>query len=76
MIYSSAFLSTFRAGEVVIRSSSPTAYISSRRIETSDPQEVDKARLLETLRLDEDVLYTENAKGKPFSRPKKPARKN
>ncbi len=76
MIYSSAFLSTFRGGEAIIRSSSPTAYISSRRIETSDPQELDKAKLLETLRLDEDVLYTENAKGKPFSRPKKPARRN
>lgn len=76
MIYSSGFLSTFRAGEAIIRTSSPTAYISSRRIETSEPKELDKAMLLEGLKLDEDVLYTENAKGRPFSRPRKPARKN
>lgn len=78
MIYSSGFLSTSRAGEAIIRTSSPTAYIASRRLETSEPKELDQAMLLEALRLDEDaqVLYTEIAKGAAFSRPRKPARRN
>ncbi|KAK2467012.1 hypothetical protein APHAL10511_001270 [Amanita phalloides] len=78
MIYSCGFLSTFRAGESIILASSPMASVAPRRIETTDPKELDEAALRAGLGLDDervDVGNTKVVEAKVFARPKRPARK-
>ncbi|KAF8636544.1 hypothetical protein AX17_003356 [Amanita inopinata Kibby_2008] len=79
MLYSSGSLSTFRAGKGIILASSPMAYIASRKIETSDPKELDGAHLKAMLGLEEVVDIAGNAREddrKSFARPKGPTRKH
>ncbi|GLB35071.1 putative actin depolymerizing protein [Lyophyllum shimeji] len=82
MIYSSGVSSTFLAGKALLNEASPAIHVASRKIETSDPQELDEAYLKAELGLDV-ASYSEQLVGaprdgeerKPFARPKGPARK-
>lgn len=79
MLYSSGSLATFRAGRSIILSSSPLTYIASRKIETSDPGELDESYLRAALSLEEESLDApgsgKDGDPKPFSRPKRPTKK-
>ncbi|KAF8628400.1 hypothetical protein AX15_003924 [Amanita polypyramis BW_CC] len=80
MLYTCGFLSTFRAGSNLIQASTPMAYIASRRIEISDPKDLNEETLRAGLRMDEERIDTvgdvKDSEPKSFSRPKKPARRS
>jgi len=75
MLYSSGSVSTYEAAKSILASLSPAVMIASRKIETSDPKELDEAFLKAELGLP-NVTATEkveNSKG--FAKPKGPPRR-
>lgn len=80
MLYSSCSLATFLAAKAIL-SSYPTSTVASRKIETSDPQELDEAFLVSYLDLDIAAPvasvsgHTNTSEKKPFARPKGPGRR-
>ncbi|KAG6814291.1 hypothetical protein H0H92_013416 [Tricholoma furcatifolium] len=82
MVYSSGVSSTFQAAKSLILDASPSAHIASRKIETSDPKELDEAHLKSELGLDAGAGQGDDQKKlgeadekKPFARPRGPIRK-
>ncbi|KAF5386823.1 hypothetical protein D9615_001623 [Tricholomella constricta] len=86
MIYSSGVLTTYLAVKGFLVETSPTAYLAPRKVETSDPRELDEAHLKTELGLDIASVGAQPAAGssnlaregdekKAFARPKGPARK-
>ncbi|KAG6818214.1 hypothetical protein H0H87_000119 [Tephrocybe sp. NHM501043] len=82
MIYSSGVYSTYLAAKNLLLGASPAAHIAARKIETSDPAELDEAHLRAELGLDAapaDAQSPGNRAGneerKSFARPRGPARK-
>lgn len=77
MLYSSGSSSVHQAAKSLLASS--TSILASRKIETSDPKEIDESYLRSELGLTGDVsasseVVKEDEK-KPFARPKGPGRK-
>jgi len=81
MVYSSGLLSVFHAVKAIL----PPDTLASRKIETSDPGEINEEFLRTELGLTEDVSLTNTSiakesgdngdEKKPFARPKGPARR-
>ncbi|KAF4578506.1 actin-binding proteins ADF family protein [Pleurotus pulmonarius] len=81
MLYSSCSLATFLAAKALL-SSYPTSTVASRKIETSDPQELDEAFLVSYLDLDTAAAaasivpsHADTGEKKPFARPRGPGRR-
>ncbi|KAG6854596.1 hypothetical protein C0991_004198 [Blastosporella zonata] len=83
MIYSSGVSSTYEAAKSLLLNASPTARIASRKIETSDPSELNEAHLRSELGLDSvsvddrlgGSIARDSEEKKAFARPRGPARK-
>ncbi|EAU88317.2 hypothetical protein CC1G_05083 [Coprinopsis cinerea okayama7 len=75
MIYSSASTSTYQASKTILSSSSPTVTLASRKIETSDPKELDEAFLIAELGLGDSAGSVAPANRQAFARPKGPGRR-
>ncbi|KAF8078071.1 hypothetical protein FPV67DRAFT_1463996 [Lyophyllum atratum] len=86
MVYSSGVSSTYLAAKALLADTSPAVYVASRKIETSDPRELDEAYLKAELGLGVASAGEQIAAGSagsarngdertPFARPKGPARK-
>ncbi|KAI0372856.1 actin depolymerizing protein [Pilatotrama ljubarskyi] len=82
MLYSSAVLSVVREVQEILSSSGSTSTVASRKVETSDPSELDEKYLIAELGLTGPDASTgaaaqpiEGSDKKPFARPKGPGRK-
>lgn len=81
MIYSSGVSSTYENIKALLDNLSPTTHLASRKIETSDPSELDEAYLKAELGFDvlpidgQETVYRNTEEKKPFARPRGPARK-
>lgn len=86
MVYSSGATSTFTAAKPLLFSPSNNNNISSRKIETSDPTELDEAYIVSELGLNVDSTASDAAQGggpvgrdgdekKPFAKPRGPVRR-
>ncbi|EIW60075.1 actin depolymerizing protein [Trametes versicolor FP-101664 SS1] len=82
MLYSSAVLSVVREVKELLSSSGSSSTIASRKVETSDPSELDEKYLIAELGLSSTGasaatagVPTEGSDKKPFARPKGPGRK-
>ncbi|KAH9857081.1 actin depolymerizing protein [Lenzites betulinus] len=82
MLYSSAVLSVVREVKELLSSSGSSSTLASRKVETSDPSELDEKYLIAELGLSGSVAATatagvssEGSDKKPFARPKGPGRK-
>ncbi|KAG6903180.1 hypothetical protein C0995_002723 [Termitomyces sp. Mi166 len=83
MIYSSGVSSTYEAVKALLADASPTTRLASRKIETSDPSELDDAHLKSELGFDAvsvdgqpvETGLRDPQEKKPFARPRGPARK-
>ncbi|KAG6850597.1 hypothetical protein H0H93_011265 [Arthromyces matolae] len=74
MIYSSAVSTTYEAAKMLLADASATTRVASRKIETSDPIELDEAFLKTELGLDGEILPSGNSVEKrAFARPRGPA---
>lgn len=80
MLFSSGFHAAYRGGKVLLGDAAQ--YLAERKIETSDPKEIDEALLKLELRLVEGnpsesgtATQTGNDDQKAFARPKGPARR-
>jgi twinfilin len=76
MIYSSGSTTTFQAVKNILNSSSFLINVQSRKIETSDPQELNEAFLITELGLDNKesgIVAVDHSKA--FARPKGPPRR-
>jgi len=76
MIYSSGSMSTFQTAKDILTSLSPPVTVVSRKVETSDPTELDEEYL------EAELGCTDKTGGAPsaevprgFSRPKRPPRR-
>lgn len=82
MIYSSGVSSTYLTAKQLLTHAAPDVHVASRKIETSDPKDLDEAYLKDELGLN-TVQVPEGGVGtvgvgdekKPFARPKGPVRK-
>ncbi|KAG5646698.1 hypothetical protein DXG03_002688 [Asterophora parasitica] len=82
MIYSSGVLSTYQAVKALLSEAVPNVHLASRRIETSDPEELNEKHLKVELGLAAPFGEQSNAstpregeEKKPFARPRGPVRK-
>ncbi|KAF6765086.1 hypothetical protein DFP72DRAFT_799218 [Ephemerocybe angulata] len=79
MIYSSGSSTTFQSAKTLLTSSSPAILIAPRKIETSDPKEVDEAFLKAELGRSEGGSNSEQSTNpaitKPFAKPRGPGRR-
>ncbi|KAI0780732.1 actin depolymerizing protein [Trametes elegans] len=82
MLYSSAVLSVVRDVKALLDSAGSTSSVASRKVETSEPSELDEKFLIAELGLDRSdasagaaSLPTESTDKKPFARPKGPGRR-
>jgi twinfilin len=76
MLYSSGSTTTFQAVKNILNSSSVLITVQSRKIETSDPQELNETFLITELGLDLDKESGITAvDSKAFARPKGPPRR-
>lgn len=77
MLYSSGSTMTFQAVKNILNSSSLPISVHSRKIETSDPQELNEAFLITELGLDsnEQTSVAAVESNKAFARPKGPPRR-
>ncbi|KDR81490.1 hypothetical protein GALMADRAFT_239463 [Galerina marginata CBS 339.88] len=75
MLYSSGSASTYEAAKNILASSSPAVTVASRKIETSDPKELDEAFFKAELGLENVTApeRIENPRG--FAKPKGPPRR-
>jgi twinfilin-like protein len=77
MLYSTGSATTFQAVKNILNSSSFLISVQSRRIETSDPQELNEAFLIAELGLDANkesgIVAVDSSKA--FARPKGPPRR-
>jgi twinfilin-like protein len=77
MLYSTGSATTFQAVKNILNSSSFLISVQSRRIETSDPQELNEAFLIAELGLDANkesgIVAVDGSKA--FARPKGPPRR-
>ena len=77
MLYSSGSTTTFQAVKNVLNSSSFLINVQSRKIETSDPQELNEAFLITELGLDANkdsgIVVVDSSKA--FAKPKGPLRR-
>ena len=74
MLYSSGSTTTFQAVKNILNSSSFPISVQSRKIEMSDPQELNEAFLKIELGLDESDIAAVDT-NKAFARPKGPRRR-
>lgn len=79
MLYSSGSGGTYLSAKSIISKASPGATLASRKIETSDPSELDEAFLNQELGRSEvagasESLVTPTAP-KPFAKPRGPGRR-
>ncbi len=81
MLYSSAVLFVVKEVKGFLESAGSTSTLSSRKVETSDPSELDEKYLVAELGLAGSDAPTvasgpaDNGDKKPFARPRGPARK-
>ncbi|KAI0636776.1 actin depolymerizing protein [Trametes polyzona] len=82
MLYSSAVLSVVREVKELLTSSGSSSTVASRKVETSDPSELDEKFLIAELGLSRSDasagaagIPTEGSDKKPFARPKGPGRR-
>ncbi|TFK42703.1 hypothetical protein BDQ12DRAFT_757925 [Crucibulum laeve] len=79
MVYSSASLSTYMAAQTLLQNAGPSITFASRKVETSDPIELDKAYLMTALGYDSTTSERNDTQKqeekKPFAKPRGPARR-
>ncbi|KAF9001881.1 hypothetical protein BDQ17DRAFT_1357648 [Cyathus striatus] len=76
MLYSSGSLSTYRSVKSMLETTLPTVHVASRRVETSDPSDLDETYMKTELGLDRvDVATEDSHELKSFSKPKGPPRR-
>lgn len=77
MIYASSAYAFYRGAKNLLQTSSPTTELSARRVETSDPEEINEAFLISQLDytpVDQPQPAAESAP-KGFAKPKGPPRR-
>lgn len=74
MLYSSGSTTTYNAAKSILASLSPPASIVSRKVETSEPKELDEAYLMTELGF-QDQPQPPTGAPKPFAKPKGPPRR-
>ena len=80
MLYSSSALSVTKQVKEVLAAAGSSSTMASRRVETSDPAELDETYLVTALGLSETegptkAVPTVAEDKKPFARPKRPGRR-
>jgi len=77
MLYSSGSTTTYQSAKTILSSSTPSIAIASRKVETSDPKELDEAYLRTELGYDNPPSDTPAVSSQPkgFAKPKGPPRR-
>ncbi|KAF8201637.1 hypothetical protein BJ912DRAFT_946001 [Pholiota molesta] len=75
MLYSSGSTTTYQAAKQILASLTPAVTLAARKIETSDPKELDEAYLTAELGLSSSDNAPVSNPPKAFSRPKGPPRR-
>jgi len=77
MLYSSGSGSTYTSVKGILASKKPPVPLASRKIETSDPKEVDEAFLKAELGRSSEgsAVDTNSPVAKPFAKPRGPGRR-
>jgi twinfilin-like protein len=83
MLYSSGSYAVFRYAKSIVTSVGLTSVFASRKIETSDPTELDESYLKSELNLSQELVSRSGSHGltenpeekKAFAKPRGPARK-